>query len=83
MIVGTLLKGTVAVADTRTKLAQGRFKFVSNQLVSIHRRLRQMKSEPQFRGYFPPEPPSISLDDPDAVRANFSKIASGEVIVKK
>jgi hypothetical protein len=55
----------------------------SNQLVSIHRRLRQMKNEPQFRGYFPPEPPSISLDDPDAVRPNFSKIASGEVIVKK
>jgi hypothetical protein len=52
------------------------------QLVSLNRRLEQMKSDERYRGYFRPEPPKVPRDDWEKLREHFYEIARGEVGVE-
>jgi hypothetical protein len=50
--------------------------------MSLDARIEDLRQHPEFRAYFPPEPPRISRKDEQEVHDNFAKIASGEVIVE-
>ena len=59
--------------------ADARVEDQSGQLLTPDQAIEQLKADPRFPPYLPTEPPCVSLNDPEAVRKNFSKIASGEV----
>jgi hypothetical protein len=54
----------------------------SNQLVSIDRRLRQLRNEQRFQGYFPPEPPKVPWNDLKKLSEHFDQIRTGEMSVE-
>ena len=74
------LEASAELGGGRTAIVQVRDE--SNRVMTLDERIQQLKHDPQFSGYFPPEPPRVSRQDQTKLRENFSKIASGEVVVE-
>lgn len=54
----------------------------SGCVMTLDQRIGQLRHDPQFSRYFPADPPRVSRNDGAKLRENFSKIASGQVVVE-
>jgi hypothetical protein len=54
----------------------------SNCVMTLDQRIQQLKHDPNYCDCFAAEPPRVSRKDEEKLRENFSKIASGAVIVE-
>jgi len=52
------------------------------QLVTLYRRLEQMKHDERYRGYFRPEPPKVPRHNLQKLREHFDQIRTGEMSVE-
>lgn len=59
-----------------------RFRTASEQLVTLDTGLDELRSDPNFTRYFPPERTHVSRFDENALRDNFEAIRRGEVEVR-
>ncbi|SRR6266536_2754031 len=54
----------------------------SNCVMTLDQRIQQLKHDPNYSDCFPAEPSRVSRKDERKLRENFSKIASGEIVVE-
>jgi hypothetical protein len=54
----------------------------SNTLVSLDRRIEQLRANPKFSQFFPGRPGQVSRHDHAKLRENFDAIARGTIAVK-
>jgi len=51
------------------------------RLLTIDGFLSALRNDPSYAIHFPPQPPRVSSTDHAELRANFQRIANGEVVV--